>query len=302
MNPSKERHPRPDEPPVIFPDVQTGARNTVSEHWLVDHTLLDQLAHEILTKFRYDQPLAVLSTLTSSPLTITRHLDGVSYAQHVARYDGVECFGNCYSLCSKLLLDPDFKQWLTEVEEETGCRIYPHLAEGNSPEYFVSSSDAHFWLFLRHEHTRSRILVDPSFQRVGSGYDYRSSIGAGQLIDQDSKISRGGSVHLKLAKYDVDVGNKIIFPNPDITAEVLGMTPQGKVLCCGFACGQTAFETVIPLAKLISRLGKREDYYLDLKVGIVEVITKTPPDETDLPALTAFFEIAANFEFRRGQY
>lgn len=302
MNPSKERHPRPDEPQIIFPDVQTGARNTVSEHWRIDHARLDQLAHEILTKFRYDQPLAVLSTLTSSPLTITRHLDGVSYAQRVARYDGVECFGNCYSLCSKLLLDPDFRLWLVELEEKTGCRIYPYLTEGNAPEYFVSSCDAHFWLFLRHEHTRSRILVDPSFQRVGSGYDYRSSIGAGQLIDQDSKISRGGSVHLKLAKYDVDVGNKIIFPNPDITAEVLGMTPQGKVLCCGFACGQTAFETVIPLAKLISRLGKREDYYLDLKVGIVEVITKTPPDETDLPALTAFFEIAANFEFRRGQY
>jgi hypothetical protein len=287
---------------VINPEVKLAAKVVATDLWRVDHALLDHLATEILTKYRYDQPMARLSAIADAPVTVTIRPDGEGFVQYPALLSREDTHGDCLSLCYKVAEDRDFQIWLSEISSTTGCRILPHLSVGRPPKYFLLNGMLHYWLTLLHEKTMTRLVVDPSFQTISLGEGYRATPEATRPIGSDFSLPRCGNVKLPAGKYFRLESGRVMFSDEDCGFAVLGMTPNRKIIELGFARGETKNDPVMALARLVGADGTIDTYYIDPVMGLVHQLSFKAPPESDRQALNEFYKLAARFYFYFAQY
>ncbi len=281
----KERSPRER---IIKPEVKLAGRIMVTELWRADGCRLDQLATEILPKFRYDQPMEMLKGMTKSPLTVTTRPDGSRSVRYPVHFDGEEMYGDCIGLANKLLTDEEFNSWLAELRDQCGCRIFPLMVFGTAPRYFLSERMAHYWVMLQHEKTRTRLLVDPSFQIVGLGVGYRYDLGNTRLVDTEDRIPSVATACLQVARGI----------NDDCGFNVLGLTAEKKIILIGFAFRGTLADGITPLARLVDYGGKVQTYHDDPHRGILQLGSESEPEASDRETLAEFFWISQGLPFQ----
>lgn len=285
----------------LAPKVEDTARLLLSDVWGAEDLFLDQLAEVILTKYDYGQPISLLKKITESPITVTKRSDGSAFVEisGFLRYDDRN-YGDCATLCYKVIEDSGFQAWLAELESASGSRVQTYLTTGHSPNFFIYEITSHFFLLLNHERTNTTILIDPSFRTVTLGKNYSYERFDMRPVSANFRAPREAVTKMTTSRYE-KIGGWQMFDRDMFGFLVLGMGENGKIVDIGFGVGKSDSEPTIPLAKLIDLSGMPDIYCNEPNMGICHALSKELPSERDLRILKPFFETAKDFEFIDGK-
>lgn len=285
-----------DEPPAIKPEVDLRARWVFSELWKVDGRYLDQLADEILSRYRYDRPMTYFSSYRQNPITVHYRPNGSAQVETPSPLSEQSEVGDCIELCRLVVNDSDFWEIVDKVSGVAGCEVSVNMVVGNAPQYFTRGY--HHFLTLNHAKSGTCLFVDPAFQKIGLGKGYTINPEEVVTVEPGRRYKNGGTVKLSAGRYTT-VRDNYVFKG-DFGVLVLGLDGCGLIVEWGVAVGESKLKPIFPIAKLVERDGRGRAYYYDPVKGIVDCVDKRSPRTEETVLLKRFFGIAKEIDFRFG--